>query len=86
MRTDNARIICVCERTTDNGRMKRKGNGHRLYRHRPGIYIPSACHPRTLLTSHPSSLSGRTYPSGKLPRGTLQKAPYNALSFQRQEA
>ena len=23
-----------------------KGNGYRLYRHRPEIYTPSACHPR----------------------------------------
>ena len=32
------------------------GNGHRLYRHRPGIYTPSACHPHlhTAKTSPPA--------------------------------
>ena len=38
-------IIRVCEATTDEGRTECNGNGHRLYRHRPNVYIPSACHP-----------------------------------------
>ena len=40
----------------DNGRMKCRGNGHRLYRHRSDIYTPSACHPRlhTAKTSPPA--------------------------------
>ena len=33
-----------------------RGNGHRLYRHRPNVYIPYACHPRlhTAKTSPPA--------------------------------
>ena len=46
MRTDNARIIRVCEGTKDEGRTKRR-DSHRLYRHRPDVYTPSVCHPRT---------------------------------------
>ena len=42
---DIARIIRVCEgRRTKDGRSA-QGDGYRLYRHRPEIYTPSACHP-----------------------------------------